>query len=92
MMLLDASYAPWIFGGIQALGLVSAFLARLGERSGLQSACQCFFVLCLCLVGLTTAISLAVGPSFCLICGSTLSIMSVAAVYDCNPSANLDLF
>jgi hypothetical protein len=92
MMLLDAAYAPWIFGGVQALGLASAFLARLGERSGVQSLCHCFFVLCLCLVGLVTAISLTVGPVMCLACGSTLSIMSVAAVYDCNPSANLDVF
>ena len=92
MMLLETAYAPWLFGGVQALGLVSAFLARRGERSGLQSLCQWFFVLCLCLVGLATAISLVAGPAFCLICGSTLSIMSVAAVYDFNPSANVDAF
>jgi hypothetical protein len=51
-----------------------------------------FFLLCLCLVGLATAYSLTVGPANCLLCGSTLSLMSVTAVYDCNHSTRFDAF
>ena len=92
MMLNELTDAGWILAAIQFIGLLSAVLARLTERSAYQTCCQCLFLLCLCLVGGATAFSLTVGPPHCLICGSTLSIMSVAAVYDASPAENLEAF
>lgn len=88
----ELSTTGWLLGAIQAAGLLSALLARLGERSAFQSSCHGLFLLCLCAVGAATVFSLSVGAAPCLACGSTLCVMAVAAVYDAHSSENLEAF
>ena len=92
MISLALSNPGWVLAAVQIVGLASAVLARLSERSACQTWCQWLFLLCLCLVGLATAISLSGGPGNCLICGSTLSMMSVTAVYDFSSEVRLEVF
>ena len=73
-----ASSILWAVIAVQFLGLFSALVSRLGK-----GLCQCFFLLCLTLVGGTTFLSLSLGPGGWLTCGATLSLMVVIALYDC---------
>ena len=88
----ELSNTGWLLASIQAAGLLSALLARLGERSAFQTSCQGLFLLCLCLVGAATVFSLSAGAAPCLTCGSTLCLMAVAAVYDDRSTENLEVF
>jgi hypothetical protein len=67
---------------LQVVGLASACLARMSEGSRVQAQCHAAFMVCMCLLGVATAASLAVGPGWCMSCGLTLSIMAVGAVCD----------
>ena len=80
----------WILVSIQIVGLASAWLARLSEGSRGQSSCQWLFFGCLALMGLTTMISLAVGPKYWLVSGATLSVMVLGAVWDFRPAARAE--
>ncbi|MCL4190829.1 MAG: hypothetical protein KJZ87_03720 [Thermoguttaceae bacterium] len=73
-----------ILGVIQAVGLISAALARLSEGSGRQAASQRLFLACLALVGGCTVVSLVLGPGYWLTSGTTLSLMVLAATCDFN--------
>jgi hypothetical protein len=92
MIGFEISSVGWLLASIQTAGLLSALLARLGERSAFQTLCQGLFLVCLCLVGAGTVCSLSLGPGQCLLSGSTLALMSVAAVYDTRPTENLEAF
>lgn len=92
---MDAFHLPFGVGllfSIQLLGVVSAVLARLSERSALQSWCQGLFLASLGLMGLVTAASLSLGPGMTLASGATLAVMAVAAVCELRPAANLESF
>ena len=60
----------------------AAVLARVSEGSCLQTWCQRLFVTCLAVVGVATFASLGLGRDCCLMCGATLAVMSVAAVWE----------
>lgn len=77
-----ASIILWTAIGVQFLGFVSALLSRLGEGSRGEGHCQCFFMLCLGLVGLATITSLFLVQGGWLSGGATLSTMVVIALYD----------
>jgi hypothetical protein len=77
-----SSLMLWTVAGVQLLGFFSALLSRLGEGSCGEGGCQCFFLLCLALVGMATILSLVMGSDGWLSCGVTLSAMVVIALYD----------
>jgi hypothetical protein len=82
MSLLETSFVLWIFGILQFVGLLSAWLARLSEGSRSQSSCQWLFLSCMALVSLTTMVSLAYDTRYWLASGSTLSVMVLAVIWD----------
>ena len=82
MFPLEFDTAIWFLTALQALGLASAWLARVSEGSRFQAACQSLFLLCLCLLGVATAAALTIGPGSCMSCGLTLSIMCVGVICD----------
>ena len=86
---LYPSIVLWTVIGVQMLGLLSAFLSRLGEGSPGEGHCQCFFLFCLALVGTTTIASMSLGHGAWLTCGATLSIMVVIALYDCGSAKEI---
>jgi hypothetical protein len=67
-------------------------LARLSERSPLQSACQALFLTSLVLMGGATAGSVLIGPGLALGSGAVLALMAVAAVCELRPAANFETF
>ena len=67
---------------IQALGLASACLARIGEGSIRQTSCQRLFLGCMALVGVSTMFSMFVGPGACVASGATLAVMVLTATWD----------
>jgi hypothetical protein len=83
---LESSVLVLVLAVIQAVGLVSAALARLSEGSGRQWASQRLFLVCLGLVGGCTVVSLILGPGYWLTSGTTLSLMVLAVTCDFNHS------
>lgn len=77
---------------IQIMGVATALLARLSERSALQSWCHAMFFASLILMGVATVASLTVGPGMTLASGATLAVMAVAAVCEFRPAANFETF
>lgn len=75
-----AMVCGWI--GLQVAGLVSACLARVGERSVFQRTCQTVFYVLLTLVGLTTVAAVSCVPQSGMLSGATLAVMVLAAVWD----------
>ena len=71
---------------VQALGLTSAWLARLSLGSRCQVACHGFFFVCLTLVGAATLLAFGLAPECWLPAGFTLSLMVVAVTCDFNRS------
>jgi hypothetical protein len=84
--------ALWLLGSIQVFGLGTVLFTRLSERSPLQAWCHRLFFASLIAVGLVTVASLALGPGATLLSGSTLAVMSVAAVCELRPAANIETF
>lgn len=82
MAYLETSFLTWLLGLLQIAGLLSAWLARLSEGSSRQAWCQCLFVGCLALVGLSTMVFVALGARYWLGPGATLSVMILTAVWD----------
>ena len=67
---------------IQVAGLASAWLARVGEGSARQAHYQGAFLVLLALMGLTTVAAAVWGPGPCLMSGTTLAVMVLAATWD----------
>jgi len=72
----------WWLTVVLPLGLASAWLARVHEGSRRQSASQWMFLVLLALVGATTLGAAITTPAWCLVCGTTLAVMVLAAVWD----------
>lgn len=72
---------------VQIVGLMSAWLARLAEGSAQQTICQCLFLVCLAVVGVTTVTSYAAQQGGWFLCGTTLSVMVLVATWDLSGSA-----
>jgi hypothetical protein len=80
---LNPSTQLWIMGGIQVLGFVSAWLARLSEGSGHQTKCQRLFLLSLILMGgLTMAAAAGLQPTYWLAPAFTLALMILVVICD----------
>jgi len=69
-------------GGLQLLGLLSAWCARLSEGSRCQTSFQRLFLACLFLVGGMTIASILIGSGCWLLLGITLSLMVLTATCD----------
>jgi uncharacterized membrane protein len=74
--------ATWLLAGVQAIGLTSAWLARLSEGSAHQAWCQRLFLCCMLMLGLATIAALLTSPGTCVFAGATLAIMVLAATWD----------
>ncbi len=72
----------WWYAVVQGIGLGSAWFARLHVGSRRQSAMQWLFLLLMALVGATTLAAALTSPAGCLVCGTTLAVMVLAAVWD----------
>ncbi|HEY1603509.1 MAG TPA: hypothetical protein VGG64_28155 [Pirellulales bacterium] len=72
----------WWLAAIQILGLASAWLARVHQGSHRQPASQWVFLLLMALVGATTLAAALTSPSGSVVCGTTLAVMVLAAVWD----------
>lgn len=86
----ESSLFLLVLGLIQAVGLISAALARLTEGSGRQAATQRLFLGCLALVGGCTVLSLVLGPGYWLTSGATLSLMVLATTCDFNHASRTE--
>jgi hypothetical protein len=80
-MQLEMGAILWLWCAVQAIGLMTAFLARTSEGS-LQILFQRFFFVCLTAVGVGTVGAWAAGPCFCLVSGTTMAVMVLTAVWD----------
>jgi hypothetical protein len=92
---MEAMHSPtviWLLASIQVFGFAAVILARLSERSLLQSWCQLLFFMSLVLVGVATVASLALDPAVTLASGCTLAVMAVAAVWELRPAVNVETF
>jgi len=78
----DCPAAFWILIGIQTLGLMSAWAARVSEGSSGQTASHLLFFACLALVGTATVVALAIGPGCWLTSATTLSLMVLMVTCD----------
>ena len=82
----DCPAALWILIGIQTLGLMSAWVARVSEGSPSQTASHLVFFACLALVGAGTVVALAIGPGCWLTSATTLSLMILMVTCDFSPT------
>ncbi|HJS09104.1 MAG TPA: hypothetical protein VJ809_15650 [Pirellulales bacterium] len=78
----DSTAILWCFGAVQALGLSSAWLARVSEGSLLQPWFQRLFLLSLLASGVATIVAPGFGGVYWLISSATLGTMVVMAVCD----------
>lgn len=72
----------WIVAMVQALGIASLLVTRIGERSIARGMLQSAFFVCLIAVGLTTIMALSVGNSNWHSCAMTLGMMCIGATVD----------
>jgi hypothetical protein len=83
MLLETRPFLPiWWLAAVQCLGLTCAWLARVHQGSRRQSSWQWLFLLLFALVGVTTLSAAMTSPAWCLVCGTTLAVMLLAAVWD----------
>ena len=83
----DTSWMVYGMVGIQGLGLVSMWLARLSHGCTWESFGQRVFLICLALVGLTALAAPTLGPCHCLSAGFALAMMVVGAITDFGDTA-----
>ncbi|HEX4000272.1 MAG TPA: hypothetical protein VHX65_17100 [Pirellulales bacterium] len=82
MPALDTTASLWILGGVQLLGITSAWTARLSEGSVHQAMCQRFFFLGLVLMGLATMVTAAARPGMLLTSATTLAVSLLVVICD----------
>lgn len=83
MPALNSAAGLWIFGGVQLIGITSAWVARLSEGSVHQAFCQKFFFLSLVLMGLATMATVAAArPGLWLTSAVTLAVSLLVVICD----------
>jgi len=78
----DVPELTWILAVVQAVGLLSTWLARSSVGCRGQRPCQWLFLSCLLLVGLGTVLAMAISAAHWLFSAGTLALMILAAVWD----------
>ncbi len=91
-LLVSDAVVFWGLIAVQFVGLASAMMARLSERSAAQAWCQRLFFVSLGCVGLTAMLALACDSGYFLSCGTTLSLMAVGTVLDMQSAARATAF
>ncbi len=81
-MISEAPAICWLFGAVEVVGLISAWVARLSAGSRCQTSCQCLFLGCMALVGGVAVVSPGLGPSCWLVSSITLSLMILTVTCD----------
>jgi hypothetical protein len=71
---------------VQVLGVLSSISVRRCAGTGREPFVQFSFFVWLTLVGLSTIASALYAPGYCLICGASLSIMVLTAIWDTRPA------
>ncbi len=79
---LSGIYVFWGVVAIQAIGLISAWVARMSSGSRGQVSFQRIFTVCLVLVGATAIVTPSVGSGCWMVSSATLAVMVLAATYD----------
>ena len=82
MPALDATVSLWLFGGVQLLGMTSAWIARLSEGTVHQAFCQRLFFLSLVLMGLATMLTAAARPGLWMTSAVTLALSLLVVICD----------
>lgn len=72
----------WLLGAVLLSGLTTAWVTRLSEGSCRQTSCQRLFLGSLAVVGLTTIVSVGLGPGCWLASGATLTLMVLTVTCD----------
>jgi hypothetical protein len=79
---MDTTALLWSFGAIQAIGLITAWLARISEGSYLQPWFQRLFLLSLLVTGAATMFAPEAGGGYWLLTAATFGLMILMAVCD----------
>jgi hypothetical protein len=79
---IDPVAVVWAVVAVQASGLLCACVLRVDRGPRRQSSYHCVFLVLLGLVGLSTLLAAAWGPIPCLLSGTSLAVMSLAATCD----------
>ncbi|MDZ4820575.1 MAG: hypothetical protein SGJ20_16540 [Planctomycetota bacterium] len=79
---IDSATIIWCFALIEACGLITAVVARVGEGSHRQIVLHRLFMLFLVLNGAGAMLAVRIGPGLWLSSAATLGVMIVAAVCD----------
>lgn len=80
----------WLALAVQALGVTSAVLARLGQNTRYQAALQSAFFALLGILGGATVLVFDMGPDIFVPPGLALALMVLIAVWDFGPSRRTD--
>ena len=82
------SFAPAIslLFAVQLLGILSSISVRRSVGTDRETLVQFSFFVWLTLVGLSTIASALFAPGYCLLCGTTLAIMVLTAIWDTHPA------
>lgn len=72
----------WLLLGVLALGLLSAWFARIGAGSPRQSLSHGLFLGCLPMVAAATIVSFGLGPGCWLASAATFAVMVLGATAD----------
>lgn len=67
---------------VQAMGVASTFLARMGEGRPCQALCQYLFLCCMMLVAGSTLVAFVMGPGYFITAGLCMAWMVIGAVWD----------
>ena len=89
--LMDLS-PMWVVCVVLGLGLVSAWLARIGEGSPQQTLSHVVFLGCLPMVAGMTIVSFGLGPGYWLASAATFAVMVVAATAETRRSRGAEVF
>lgn len=81
-LFMDSTWMVYVLVGLQALGLVSMWAARLSHGCPWEAVGQRIFMICLGLVGISALVAPMIGPCYCLSAGFALSMMVVGAITD----------
>ncbi|HZZ29929.1 MAG TPA: hypothetical protein VFE46_18175 [Pirellulales bacterium] len=72
----------WLFGLVQFAGWSCGFAARLSVRWRCPTLCHAAFAFTLVIVGISTALALALGTKCWLLSATTLAGMILLAIWD----------
>ena len=91
MLPLCPNTIAWSLTALQALGVGTAWLARVSEGTNRQAVLQVLFLVLLIVVALGIVPALTIGRGQCVTTGAALSLMVLTAVWDFTPNRQMSL-